>query len=507
MAVLRGPADADHYRVKVGRYGDRWYTDPLPPCPIDEASDWQGPSISIVKKASGSDWSFVALKRVANDAQLGQLPTLEPTQRYDRLKSINSHGLNVAAGRGTIVHLWAEDLLNGRQPRDIAEMDLMAMKLPKSALEEALTYRAALLDFFDTYQPELVAAEVVCIHRALNDVGYGGTGDAIVSIDGELVVLDWKSRGIDSDHAAYPEEAAQVSALAGAEYMIVATDAGPRRALIPKVAGGLIVSVKPDGARCYPVDTSAGFAHWSALHAWWCARRDERKPIGRPWAPKVAAGGTGTRSSADEADPPAASPDKLRPRIAELIRDGHEDALRRAWPQGVPPLSKDGHTADDLAAILAAVQRVEADISAPFHPDDSPPALERSSTPTSPVVGERRAADEGASLSAGARQAVEQRFYGLNAAAKANVARVAKEANDADRSISVSAFPTERRAAIAMALLAWADDLDGLFVAASLVADDDQTADADTTLGGLLGSLTIEQANRLRDATSTTVAA
>jgi hypothetical protein len=42
MSILKGPADADHFRVKVGRYGDRWYTDPLPACGIAPASDWHG---------------------------------------------------------------------------------------------------------------------------------------------------------------------------------------------------------------------------------------------------------------------------------------------------------------------------------------------------------------------------------------------------------------------------------------------------------------------------------
>jgi len=27
---MRGPAHAENYRIKVGRYKDRWYRDPLP---------------------------------------------------------------------------------------------------------------------------------------------------------------------------------------------------------------------------------------------------------------------------------------------------------------------------------------------------------------------------------------------------------------------------------------------------------------------------------------------
>ena len=63
--TLLGPADADHFRVQVGRFGVRHYVDPLPGCDIAPAWDGDVPAISTVKKASGSDWSFVALQRVA----------------------------------------------------------------------------------------------------------------------------------------------------------------------------------------------------------------------------------------------------------------------------------------------------------------------------------------------------------------------------------------------------------------------------------------------------------
>jgi hypothetical protein len=145
-SVLRGPADADHYRVKVGRYGDRWYTDPLPADSIADASDWQAPSWSIVKKAAGQDWSFVTNKRNghAEQAELLRIANLEPDSRTAAFNQINKDGLKQAAGRGTIVHLWAEDFLAGLPPRTITEADLRAMRLPKAALAEALTYLSAL---------------------------------------------------------------------------------------------------------------------------------------------------------------------------------------------------------------------------------------------------------------------------------------------------------------------------------------------------------------------------
>jgi len=272
MTILMGPSNADHYRVKIGRYGDRWYADPLPADDIAAVTDDAFPSVSTIKKAHGSDWTFVGLKRVAlaleDDPRC--LDGLDLTDRYERLKVINKSGLRKAQDRGTDVHSMFEAGLRG-QPVDATFMGA-----------EAQTYQRAVQAFLDHYQPETVAAEVVCINRTLNGYGYGGTGDALLRIQGSLLKVDWKSRGADSDHGAYPEEAGQVGGYADSEYIIVD---GPKRMPMPALDGGLIVSVKPDGYRAYPIDIDKAKTHWRNMHAWWVARRDERDPIGKPWAP------------------------------------------------------------------------------------------------------------------------------------------------------------------------------------------------------------------------------
>lgn len=279
-AVLRGPADADHYRVKVGRYGDRWYTDPLPGCDIapavtEGADVW--PSVSAIKNASSSDWTYVGLKRVA--LALGEKPDcltgLGYDELYDRLKSINKLGLRHAQDRGTNVHTYLERGLRGQS------VDAF---LPG---EPGAEYLPAVRAFLDTYQPEMVAAEVVCINRTLNGVGYGGTSDGLIRIDGKTYWVDWKSRGADSDHGAYAEEAAQLGAYARAEYMLVEGPNGPQRQRLPHADGGLIVSIKPDGVRIYPIDLDKAIGHFTSLHSWWIAKKDERAAIGKPWAPRA----------------------------------------------------------------------------------------------------------------------------------------------------------------------------------------------------------------------------
>lgn len=275
--VLQGPADADAFRVKVGRYGDRWYTDSLPGCDIASASEWVGPSVSQVKKAKpfeGAD--FVALKRAAlrmtaGDYKLDTSTTYEDL--YDRLKSINKLGLQAAGQRGTHVHKMAEQMLYG---------------LPVTEDGPGAHYRGALEDFFAAYQPELVGAEIVFMHRDLHGHGYGGTGDAIIRIEGQTALIDWKSRGEDVDHAAYPEEGAQVAAYATAQYAIAAGTESAHRIPVPQLNVGLIVSIKPDGCRVYPVDLDKAARLWESLHAWWVARLGEKEPIGRPWPTKRA---------------------------------------------------------------------------------------------------------------------------------------------------------------------------------------------------------------------------
>jgi hypothetical protein len=337
MTLLRGPADADNYRVKVGRYNDRWYTDPLPACDIAPASEATYPSVSTVKKASGTDWSFVALKRVAEALRdkpdcLGGLDYLAC---YESLKSINKLGLERAANRGTQVHTYLERALRG-QPMETAFDD-----------PSGQPYLDAIKAFLDAYQPEMVAAELVCINRNLNGVGYGGTGDGIVrfpTLDSTRKV-DWKSRGIDSDHGAYPEEAAQLGAYSSADYYIAE---GPTRTRLPMdIDGGLIVSIKPDGVRLYPIDLDKARIQWEALHAWWVARRAEREPISRPLPPVAV-----------KAPPAAETVDGLDPIVCALLHATTVEELTDIWQQHKTTWTPD-HTAlaaerkNDLAAPAA----------------------------------------------------------------------------------------------------------------------------------------------------------
>jgi hypothetical protein len=284
---LQGPTDPEAFREWDGR--KRMYVDPLPTCPLATATDANWPSISAVKKAEDSDWTSTMVKRMAKISadEWHRIAELPFGARKDAMYSVNRQDLNIAAGRGTIVHTWGEDLLNGVPLRKWTQEDLDRAQIPVESLAIAETYREALIDFFLTYDPELVAAEYVAIHRDLNGRGYGGTPDGIWRLRKTrpgIYAFDYKTRGADAQHSVYPQEAQQVAAGVRAQYMIVDDGlGGAKRAEFPELDGGMVVTIKPDGARVFPIDLDAGMRDFTRLHQRWIDKPSDRDPIGRVW--------------------------------------------------------------------------------------------------------------------------------------------------------------------------------------------------------------------------------
>lgn len=333
-SVLQGPADADRYRQQVGKHGTRFYVDPLPADDVWE-EDPEGntyPAVSTVKKAVGQDWSHVAIKRIALEIirNPSQFTGMVFDEVKDRLTGFNERGLSRASERGTNVHTYFELGLRG-QPLKYVENDR----------EPGANYLPAVREFFVQHRPELIAAEYVAIHRTLNGRGYGCTGDGIIEIDGPkpnpraqaredalkaeiqglrelgdarapeqshrlaqartelaaarkdpkrmrwVVAVDWKSRQDEGQHTIYPQEAAQIAAAVGADYMIIEGPDGPIRTEIPPVDCGIIVSIRPDSFRIYPVHIDKAWPYWVSLHAWWVARKSETDTYGRVWPAKA----------------------------------------------------------------------------------------------------------------------------------------------------------------------------------------------------------------------------
>jgi hypothetical protein len=523
MIQLRPPADADNYRVKAGRFGDRFYTDPLPADATwaSTSDDDIYPAISTVKKATGQDWSKAMAKRLAKaPSQLVEIGKLDSeTERKARINLLSDEGLGQASGRGTIVHAHAEAVLGNR--------------LPLYELNDVVKpYLARLEDFFAAYNPTLVAAEFVAINRDLNDHnlhrgnkfrGYGGTGDAVVEIDGQLWLVDWKSRAEDGDHRAYAEEGAQVAAYGRADYWIVGCDEsinGAKRISPLDLAGGLIVSIKPDSYECFPIDLDEGFAYWTDLHAWWQARRSETRAVGRKWAPRVP-----VTSQLDETvtinrtlDDHAGLEVSVNTAPTKEANRARFDALpevKKGWARaafkrkGVDP-TKQAY-AGEVARILADIeqrptlrdaQEKRAEQMAAHTPEPPPP-------PPDPVTGvvdlwEQEGGEAPDALVAEARLLFDMVIG--DHGRKWTGFRVT-EANEAGVPFLISSLRSVRRAYLYLALTKWAafrgealltDEVEGNIELASILFMVDGDDDPDpTTIGARLGRLDAAEVERL----------
>jgi hypothetical protein len=126
-------------------------------------------------------------------------------------------------------------------------------------------------EFCQVWQPIYQAVEAAVYNRTY---GYAGTLDAIAIIDGQTVILDYKSsrKSIGSDGkptGPYPEAALQLSAYRHAElmavwrarktekfrrrYYLLSTDEKDLGVPLPKIDGGVVLHLTPEHATLHPV--------------------------------------------------------------------------------------------------------------------------------------------------------------------------------------------------------------------------------------------------------------
>ncbi len=475
LATRATPASDDAYgdnefRVSHGRYGSLWYRDALPACAIAEPDTDDRVSVSIVKKASGSDWSNVTIKRIASalEENPGRFAGLNAYEIGQEMRRINTEGLRGAATRGTNVHTIAEQLLQGVPVTITADMP-------------GGEYRDAVEAFFEQYDPTPVLMEFVCFNRALNGHGFGGTCDAIIEIKGKRYAVDWKSRGEDSRHGCYSQEAAQVGGYSLAEYIVVER----QRQALPTLDGALIVSIKPDGFAVYPLDLPKSQQHFVDLHAWWVARQDEGDTYGRMWPKsrkaKIAAPseptGAGTPSEVEQrVTQGQLAPDPgftLATSITEWSMELRK-LLADIWPADLPSPGKirKGEATWDLGQLMRAQAAVDEIVGSWVDADRTQPIATQEGTQQDIADIDREPVADPASLDV------------LLATIKASpclalVNGWLHEAHEAGRSFSPRKYPTLRNYEISRAA----------FWLASIIADapDDATdATFDELVRGLL---------------------
>jgi hypothetical protein len=144
-------------------------------------------------------------------------------------------------------------------------------------------------EFLQTIQPEFLHLEETVWSDAHQ---YAGSFDAIARVDGEIVVLDWKT-----SKAVYDSVALQLSAYRYADRIIRSEDG--ESVDVPAMHGGAVLHVRPEGWQFVPVECGeAVYGAFLALREVFDWEADgKKKVVGKP----IASGGevqTGTQRRA-----------------------------------------------------------------------------------------------------------------------------------------------------------------------------------------------------------------
>lgn len=204
-----------------------------------------------------------------------------------------------ATALGTVAHrcfeLWS---LEGVRPTPAEVEQLVAMEggahFTKAGVKGEAATLAKMLDQFDRgwlqrFSPSYEATEVTVFNP---DFGYAGTLDTIVSVDGRLLIGDYKTsrKSVDGQGKAtgpYPEVALQLAAYRHAplaavwrprrfehfrrRYYLLGPEERAQAVPVPQVDGGICIHVTPEHCTAHPVRCDEEvFTHF--LYVLECAR-------------------------------------------------------------------------------------------------------------------------------------------------------------------------------------------------------------------------------------------
>lgn len=211
----------------IARGGARWYVKP-------DGSRVPGVTsiIDMLPKPHLVYWAA----RMTAEAALDNLAAVHALASdregaIDYLKNAHVRYTRGRARLGSAAHDMFERMLRGEVVRHVGM--------------ELEPYRRHFAEFLDRVQPELVAAEDV----AWSDRhGYAGSPDAIVRVDGEIVIMDWKT-----SRDVYPSVALQLAAYAHADYLIADGTEMP----MPQIEAGAVLHVVPERWELRPVNITA----------------------------------------------------------------------------------------------------------------------------------------------------------------------------------------------------------------------------------------------------------
>lgn len=342
--VLKGPHDPDHLRQQVGRYGDRFYVDNLPPCELHTPNDpvTPVPSVSVIKNAWPKFLTSWAGRQAAEFAVTNKnaWANLDDDAAIDLIANASDRAKNRAARRGSAIHLIIEDLAQGISPDYTQAGDDV---IPFIGCIEQMVLDLAL---------EPIVTEAVVFNHG---IGYGGTFDMIAGSVHGTCLFDWKTRKAPNP---YPEESVQGAAYYGADYMIVERDHNAVRMPLPEVDRLCIVVIAPDTYKVHEINEQGAWETWEGLSHFWYAKQGTKFFDGVLATPR--------RTPIDT------DPANMRERILALQPRAREH-LARMWPNDLPTLKQDPTTADllQINRLIADIEkRSSAGFAWPSVPDD-----------------------------------------------------------------------------------------------------------------------------------------
>lgn len=258
------------------RGGSRFYINP------DDAKIKVPGVTSVVDQLPKSFLKFWAVKITAEACVENRdvwLPLAErdPQGAVDYLKGVHRRHSKQATDLGSAVH----DLFERAARGDTIN--------PRHVHADVKPHLRWFMEFLDQVQPEFLHLEETVWSDKHQ---FAGSFDAIAKVDGEAVVLDWKT-----SRDVYASVALQLSAYRHADRIILAQSG--ESIDVPDLAGGAVLHVRPEGWKLVPVTCDESvFRKFLALRQVFDWESDMQKGVvGKP----IASGGeqqTGTQRRA-----------------------------------------------------------------------------------------------------------------------------------------------------------------------------------------------------------------
>lgn len=258
------------------RGGSRFYVDP-------DNGAIKVPGVTSVVGMAPKDFLTYWNAKIVAETAVEQIDTVvrlaerDPAGAVDYLKGAPRRFTRAASDLGSAAHDLFERLARGEVIND------------RHVHVDIKRHVRWFREFLDEIQPEFLHME----ETVWSDTHqYAGSFDAIAKVDGEVVVLDWKT-----SRAIYDSVALQLSAYRFADRIILSSDGSS--VAMPQMVGGAALHVRPEGWALHPVECGPtvfdAFLHLRGTFDW--EKEGKKRVIGKP----IARGGemeTGTQRRA-----------------------------------------------------------------------------------------------------------------------------------------------------------------------------------------------------------------